>query len=92
MPLTLSEALARAQTFPIRLQAFTRTLDAIRSAINFVLRVSSVLLAVFLIHQLLFWATKDPERSFNVAALILDLTEISWDLFGILYKLRMISC
>ena len=86
MPLTLSEALARAQTFPIRLQAFTRTLDAIRSAINFVLRVSSVLLAVFLIHQLLFWATKDPERSFNVAALILDLTEISWDLFGILYN------
>jgi len=86
MPLTLSEALARAQTFPARFQAFSRIMDAIRSGIDFVLRVSSVLLAVFLIHQLLFWATNDPERSFNVAALVLDLTEIAWDLFGIVYN------
>lgn len=86
MPLSLSEALARAQTFPARFQAFSRILDAIRSGIDFVLRVSSVLLAVFLIHQMLFWATKDPERSFNVAALILDVTEIVWDFSGILYN------
>ena len=86
MPLTFSEALARAQTFPARFQAFSRILDAIRSGIDFVLRVSSVLLAVFLIHQLLFWATNDPGRSFNVAALILDVTEIVWDLFGVIYN------
>jgi len=86
MPLSLSEALARAQSLPARFQAFDRTLDAIRSGIEFVLRISSVLLAVFLIHQLLFWATKDPERSFNIAALVLDVTEIAWDLFGILYN------
>jgi hypothetical protein len=86
MPLTLSEALARAQTFPARFQAFSRMLDTLRSGIDFVLRVSSVLLAVFLIHQLLFWATNDPERSFNFAALVLDFTEIVWDLSGILYN------
>lgn len=86
MPLSLSEALARAQSLPARFQAFSRTLDAVLLAINFVLRVSSVLLAVFLIHQLLFWATKDPEHSFNIAALVLDVTEIAWDLFGILYN------
>jgi len=86
MPLTVSEALARAQSLPARFQAFGRTLNALLSGIEMVLRGSSVLLAVFLIHQLLFWATKDPERSFNIAALVLDVTEISWDLVGILYN------
>ena len=86
MPLSLGEALARAQTFPARFQAFSRTAQAIQTAVDFVLRVSSILLAVFLIHQLLFWATKDPERSFNFAALILDVVEIVWDLTGILYN------
>lgn len=86
MPLTVSEALARAQSLPARFQAFGRTLNALLFGIEMVLRGSSVLLAVFLIHQLLFWATKDPERSFNIAALVLDVTEISWDLVGILYN------
>jgi hypothetical protein len=86
MPLSFSDALARAQTFPARFQAFDRTLSALQSAANFVLRVSGVLLAVFLIHQLFFWFSKDPEKAFNYGSLILDVIEIVWDLFGILYN------
>jgi len=86
MPLSFSDALARAQTFPARFQAFDRTLSALQSAANFVLRVSGVLLAVFLIHQLFFWFSKDPEKAFNYGSLILDVIEIVWDMFGILYN------
>jgi hypothetical protein len=86
MPLSFSEALARAQSFPARFQAFNRTLAALQAAFNFVLRVSGVLLAVFLIHQLFFWLSKDPERAFDYATLVIDIVEIVWDLFGILYN------
>jgi succinate dehydrogenase/fumarate reductase cytochrome b subunit len=86
MPLSFSEALARAQSVPARFQAFSRTLNALQGVFNFVLRVSGVLLAVFLIHQLFFWFSKDPEKAFNFATLLIDVIEIVWDLFGILYN------
>ena len=86
MPLTLSEALLRAQTFPTRFNALNQTLRVLWFAFNFFLRVSGSFLALFLIHQLFFWFSKDPEKSFNYATLVIDLTETVWDLFGILYN------
>ena len=86
MPLTFSEALVKAQSLPLKLAAFSTALRLFNSAFNFVLRISGVLLAVFLIHQLFFWLSKDPEKAFNFAALVLDVIEIAWDLLSVFYN------
>ena len=86
MPLSYAEALTRAQTLPARFQAFSRTLNTLQFAANSVLKISGVLLGVFLVHQLFFWISKDPEKAFNYASLVLDVVEVVWDLFGILYN------
>ena len=83
MPLTFSEALVKAQSLPLKLAAFSTALQLFNSAFNFVLRISGVLLAVFLIHQLFFWLSKDPEKAFNFAALVLDVNRES---LGICYR------
>jgi len=49
MPLNLAEALQRAQTLPSRFQAFYNTLRVFSSAANFVLRISGILLAIYLV-------------------------------------------
>lgn len=86
MPLSFSEALVRAQSLPTRFNALNQTLRVLLFTFNFFLRISGVLLAVFLIHQLFFWFSKDPEKSFNYATLVIDLVEVTWDLVGILYN------
>ena len=89
MALTLAEALAKAQTFPERFGALNRALSLLLRVFNFVLRVSGVLLAVFLLHQLFFWLSKNPQNAFSYAALFIDVLEIVWDLFAILYNVNV---
>lgn len=86
MPLSFSEALTRAQSLPLRFAAFTRALAAVQAAFTFVLTYTSYLLAIFLIHQLFFWLSRDPEAAFDYAALVLDLVEVVWDVVGVLYN------
>ena len=86
MPLTLAEALAKAQTIPARFDALNRALDLLLQMFNFILRVSGILLGVFLVHQLFFWLSKNPENAFSYAALFIDVLEIVWDLTSILYN------
>ena len=69
MPLTFAQAVAKAQTFPARFGALNRALSLLMRVFNFVLRISGILLGVFLIHQLFFWLSQNPENAFNYAAL-----------------------
>jgi hypothetical protein len=86
MPLTFAEALAKAQTFPTRVGGLNSALSLLLSTFNFVLRISGILLGVYIVHSLFFWLSQDPERAFDYAALFVDVVEISWDLVGILYN------
>ena len=86
MPLSLEEALSRAQTFPERFAGFTKTVQFFNDVVSWVLRISSILLSIFLIHQLFFWLSADPEKAFDYATLLIDVTEISWDLTGIMWN------
>lgn len=86
MPLVLTDAIQRASTIPSRLSTFTRIIRAISTTANFIVRTGGVLLIIFIIHQLFFWLSQDPEKAFNVATLVLDVLEIVWDLTGIVYN------
>ena len=86
MPLRVPDAIARVRKFPRRLVFFQRAIRFTANVANFVVRTGGVVLAVFLIHQLFFWLSKDPEKAFNFATLVIDVIEIVWDLFGILYN------
>ena len=86
MALTFAQAVAKAQTFPARFGALNRALSMLMRVFNFVLRISGILLGVFLIHQLFFWLSQNPENAFNYAALFVDVLEIVWDLTSILYN------
>lgn len=86
MPLTASEALEKAQTVPERFQAFGNAIRLCRTVTEFALRAATYVFLFFLIHQLFFWVSRDPEKAFRFANLLIDFVEITWDLTGILYN------
>lgn len=86
MPLTFEDALQRTATVPRRFVTFQRALVSVSRIANFVVRSGGVVLLIFILHQLFFWLSKDPEKAFNFATLVVDLVEILWDIFGILWN------
>ena len=86
MPLTFSEALERVETIPTRFQTFDGSINLCKQVTEYALRASAYVFLFFLIHQLFFWISRDPEKAFRMANLFIDFVEISWDLLGILYN------
>lgn len=86
MPLNFAEALQRAQTFPDRFRAFSQTLRFFSKLANFVLRIAGYLLAIYLVHQLFFWLSNDPEEAFDRGTLVVEVVELIWDLFTLVWN------
>jgi hypothetical protein len=86
MPLTFTDALRRATTIPTRLETFKSTLNLTVRVANFLLRYIAYVLAIFIIYSLFFWLARDPERAFDYATLVVDVIEIVFDIFGILWN------
>ena len=86
MPLSFAEALERVQTLPTRFTLFYRTLRTFSSIANFVLRIAGILLAIYLVHQLFFWLSDDPEAAFDRGRFVVEVIELVWDLFTLLWN------
>ena len=86
MVLTPNEAIVKVQTFPARFQSFSNSLSTCYRFARLILNATTYIFLFFLIHQLFFWISKDPEKAFRFANLLIDFVEIVWDLFGILYN------
>tara|TARA_B110000971_G_C19972910_1_gene483519 strand:- start:27 stop:1301 length:1275 start_codon:yes stop_codon:yes gene_type:complete len=86
MVLTVDEAIVKAQTIPDRFETFSASIRACYRLSRFVLQSTTYVFLFFLIHQLFFWISRDPEKAFRFANLLVDFIEIAWDLFGILYN------
>jgi hypothetical protein len=86
MPLSFAEALQRAQTLPMRFTLFYHTLRTFSSIANFVLRIAGILLAIYLVHQLFFWLSGDPEAAFDRGRFVVEVIELIWDLWTLLWN------
>jgi len=86
MPLSFTDALQRASTIPNRFGLFSRAIRLVYEVSNFILRTGGVILLVFILHQLFFWLSQDPEQAFNTATLVIEVLEIAWDLFRLIYN------
>lgn len=88
MPLSCSEALQRLQSLPSRFTSFTRSLDKIYEFANIVIRVLGILLPIFLLHQLFLWVSQDPSKAFDLARFLVEVFELVWDLFVLLWNVQ----
>jgi len=86
MSLYRAEAFARLQNVPERFYVFVNTIKLLRLSFGVLRNAIGVVLIAFLIHQLFFWLSADPERAFDDAALFLDVLEFVWDLVGLLWN------
>jgi len=86
MPLTFSDALQRVSTIPTRFVAFGKALRLVSTISNFILLRGGIILLIFIIHQLFFWLSEDPEKAFNFATLVIDVIEVIWDIVGLMYN------
>jgi len=86
MSLYRNQAFARLQNVPERFYVFVNTVKLLRISFSVLRNAIGIVLIAFLIHQLFFWLSSDPERAFDDAALFLDVLEFAWDLFGLLWN------
>ena len=87
MPLTRSEALERVQSVPVRLKVLQTGLKAAADTLLLLLQPLGIVLGLFVLHQLLFWANSDPVRSFGVARGLVEGSEFVFDTLGSLWNL-----
>jgi len=50
------------------------------------LQILSILLVLFIIHQIFLWVDRDPEQAFDQGALLFEIAEIAWDTSSIFYN------
>ena len=74
---TLTASVGRLRIFDWIVTGFTRVTSAIGLT-------ASVLLLLFILHQLFLWVDQDPETAFRRAAWLLEVAEIAWDTAGVL--------
>lgn len=86
MPLDAEAAITKLQNAPQRVSRINSAFQRATQFLNGALAASGALLGVFLVHQLFFWLSNDPERAFDYAAQLLRVVEISWNLFGLLWN------
>ena len=87
MPLTREEALQRLQSTTSRLQLIQTGLKVVSQTFNLILQPLGLILGIFILHQLLFWANSDPVRSFGIARGVVEFTEFTWDTTGSIWNL-----
>ena len=87
MPLTKSEALERLQSFPTRLRVLQTGLKVASDTFLLILQPLGIILGLFVLHQLLFWANSDPVRSFGIARSFVEGGEFVWDFLASLWNL-----
>lgn len=87
MPLTKAEALERLQSIPTRLNVLQGGLRMAADTFLLILQPLGIVLALFILHELLFWANSDPVRSFGIARSLAEGTEFVWDTIGGIWNL-----
>ena len=75
------------QSVPVRLKVLQTGLKAAADTLLLLLQPLGIVLGLFVLHQLLFWANSDPVRSFGVARGLVEGTEFVWDTLGSLWNL-----
>ena len=70
-----------------------RTFQIVETSVNTATRLGqqsllilSILLVLFIIHQIFLWVDRDPEKAFDQGALLFEIAEISWDTTSIFYN------
>ena len=66
-------------TLPLRLNVASRAVAVSSLLASNLTFFRAILLLFFILHQLLLWASKDPEAAFDRAAQFLEAAEIVWD-------------
>jgi hypothetical protein len=86
-----SQAAARFANRVVELPV--RTFQIVETSVNTATRLGqqwllllSILLVLFIIHQIFLWADRDPEKAFDQGALLFEIAEIAWDTTSIFYN------
>lgn len=87
-----SEAVANLgetlRALPVRLNVASRGVALTSLLVSNATLIAVVLLLVFILHQSFLWASTDPEASFDRAAQLLNVVEISWDMTTVLLNVQ----
>ena len=65
---------------------FQQSTNAFSATVNQLGPALLAFLTLFLIHQLFLWVDKEPEVAFERAALLFEVTEVSWDTTSIVWN------
>tara|TARA_B110001450_G_scaffold24509_1_gene21685 strand:- start:45 stop:1160 length:1116 start_codon:yes stop_codon:yes gene_type:complete len=86
-----SQAAARFANRVVELPV--RTFQIVETSVNTATRLGqqsllllSILLVLFIIHQIFLWVDRDPEMAFDQGALLFEIAEIAWDTTSIFYN------
>ena len=70
-----------------------RTLEVVRASVDTATKLGqssltllSVLLVLFIVHQVFLWVDRDPEKAFDNGALLFEAAELTWDTTSIFYN------
>lgn len=70
-----------------------RTLEVVRTSVDTATKLGqssltllSVLLVLFIVHQIFLWVDRDPEKAFDNGALLFEAAELTWDTTSIFYN------
>ena len=73
-----------------------RTFQIVETSVNTATRLGqqsllllSILLVLFIIHQIFLWVDRDPEMAFDQGALLFEIAEIAWDTLGVFYNAQV---
>jgi hypothetical protein len=86
MPLDQGDAVLNLKTAPARFSRFWTALSLFTSALSTFLVGIGAILGVFILHQLFFWASSDPESAFDTATYFLQVVETWWDMVALVWN------
>lgn len=66
-------------------KVFRQAINIMTRAFGVFSRTLTVLLVLFILHQLFFWIDQDPEGAFDRAAFAFEVAELTWDTTFTLY-------
>ena len=86
MPLSQEDAILNLKTVPSRFGRFLTAISLFTSAVRTLLLGIGAILGVFILHQVFFWPSSDPEGAFDMAAYSLQLVEVTWNMFALVWN------
>ena len=86
MPLDTSDAVLNLKTVPSRFGTFWNALRFVTDAARMLLLATGAVLGVFILHQVFFWPSNEPEAAFDTATYLLQLVEVTWDFFTLVWN------